>query len=189
MRSSGGSGPPESPQARTVTRKATAESTPDVHEILPGTVRCGHVFPVGAIESLDKKDFTLPAQLGSVRLDWILLALRIAVAGIFLWHGVPKAFDPSSAAAKFVDFGLPGWLGPVIGWIEVVGAPLVLTGFAMRAAAVVLGVVILGALATVQIPGGITAGLERDLLLLLTLALLLATGPGRLAMANAESGA
>jgi len=117
-------------------------------------------------------------------LDWLLLTLRVAVAGIFLWHGVPKAFDPATAAAKFADFGLPGWLGPVTGWIEVVAAPLLLAGLAHRAAALVLAAVIVGALVTVQLPGGVTAGLERDILILLVLALLLVSGPGRFAAAG-----
>jgi len=117
-------------------------------------------------------------------LDWLLLTLRVAVAGIFLWHGVPKAFDPATAAEKFVGFGLPGWLGPVTGWIEVVAAPLLLAGLAHRAAALVLAAVIVGALVTVQLPGGVTAGLERDILILLVLALLLVSGPGRFAAAG-----
>lgn len=111
-----------------------------------------------------------------------LLVQRIVIAAIFLWHGVPKAFAPGGAMEKFEAFGLPGILGPVTGWVEVIAAPLLLIGFQHRPAAIVLLIVILGALATVQIPGGISAGLERDLLILAGLLYLAARGAGRFAL-------
>lgn len=126
-------------------------------------------------------------RAGSMVRDWTLALTRLVIAAIFLWHGVPKALDAGSAAEKFVGFGLPGWMGPLTGWLEVIAAPLLLIGFLHRPAAAVLGVVILGALVTVQIPGGITAGLERDALILAGLALLFAHGPGRFSVAGAEA--
>lgn len=83
---------------------------------------------------------------------------------------------------KFAGFGLPPILGPVTGWIEVVAAPLLLLGLFHRAAVLSLLVIIVGALVTVQIPNGVSAGLERDLLILTGLALLALTGPGRFAL-------
>ncbi|MEN8376179.1 MAG: DoxX family protein [Gemmatimonadota bacterium] len=102
------------------------------------------------------------------------IALRVTIAAVFLWHGVPKATDWSFAADKFVGWGLPGWLGVVIGIVETVAAPLLLVGPLRRPAAIVLLAIIVGALATVQIPGGITAGLERDLLVTAGLLVVLA---------------
>lgn len=113
-----------------------------------------------------------------------LLLVRAVIAAIFLWHGVPKAFDPAGAMEKFQGFGLPGALGPVTGWLELIAAPLLLIGLLHRAAAVALLCVILGALVTVQIPGGISAGLERDLLILAGLAFLAVAGPGRYALGS-----
>lgn len=95
-----------------------------------------------------------------------MMALRVLIAAIFLWHGVPKAFDPEAGAAKFVDFGLPGLLGPTVGIVEVVAGLLLAAGILQRWAAGSLLVIILGALVTVQLPAGITAGLERDVLVL-----------------------
>lgn len=43
-------------------------------------------------------------------------------------------------------------------------------------------VIIVGALGTVQIPNGVSAGLERDLMILSGLALLAFLGPGRFAL-------
>lgn len=111
-----------------------------------------------------------------------LLAIRIVVAAIFLWHGVPKAFDVGGAMEKFAGFGLPPFLGPLTGWVEVAAAPLLLLGLFHRAATLLLLAVIVGALVTVQIPAGISAALERDLLILAALSLLAVTGPGRYAL-------
>ena len=80
---------------------------------------------------------------------------------------------------KFVGFGLPGVLGPIIGWAELLGAVALVLGVFHRWAAAGLAVVIVGSLVTVQIPGGISPSLERDLLLLSGLLVLAAVGPGR----------
>lgn len=103
-----------------------------------------------------------------------IVGLRVIIAAIFLWHGIPKAFDPDAGAAKFIEFGLPGPLGPTVGVVEVVAAVLLTVGVVQRWAAGALLVIILGALVTVQIPAGITAGLERDTLVLAGLLVILA---------------
>lgn len=108
--------------------------------------------------------------------------LRLLIAAIFLWHGFPKATDFAAASEKFVEFGLPGFLGPVTGIVEVVAGIALLLGLMHRLTVATLIVIILGALVTVQIPGGITAGLERDLMILLGLFVLFATGPGAYAV-------
>ncbi|MEN8143905.1 MAG: DoxX family protein [Gemmatimonadota bacterium] len=108
-----------------------------------------------------------------------LLASRLVVAAVFLWHGVPKAFNISAAMDKFVGFGLPGFLGPITGWVELLAGVALVLGVFHRWAALVLIVVIIGALVTVQIPGGISPKLERDLLVLAGLLVLATAGPGR----------
>ncbi len=112
----------------------------------------------------------------SVRLT--LFGSRVLVAMIFLWHGVPKAIDWPGATAKFVGVGLPGILGPVTGVVEVVAGGLLVLGYSHRAALTALIVLIAGAIGTVRIPAGITAALERDLLILAASALLWHYGPG-----------
>lgn len=106
--------------------------------------------------------------------DISFLALRLTIAAIFLWHGFPKAIDPEAAMGKFVGMGLAGWLGPIIGWVEVIAGTMLAVGFRHRWAAGALLVVIAGALVTVQIPGGMSAGLERDVLIFVGLLVLLA---------------
>ena len=122
--------------------------------------------------------------------DWALLATRLVIVFVFLWHGFPKALDFAAATAKFEGFGLPGILGPIIGWAEVVLGLMILVGFKYRLATAALAIIIIGALVTVQIPaGGVTAGLERDLLILVATLVMIAYGPGRFALDNANSNA
>ena len=111
-----------------------------------------------------------------------LLLTRAVVASVFLWHGTPKAFNIAAAMDKFAGFGLPPMLGPITGWVEVAAAPLLLLGLFHRIAALSLLIVIVGALVTVQIPGGISADLERDFLILSGLTVLAFTGPGRFSL-------
>lgn len=113
-----------------------------------------------------------------------LLFVRLVVAFIFLWHGVPKALDPAMAAQKFVGFGLPGFLGPVIGMVEVGAAGLLVLGVLHRWSSLALAVVMVGALITVQIPNGVTAGFERDSLILVATLLLAVHGPGAITLAR-----
>jgi putative oxidoreductase len=89
---------------------------------------------------------------------WSLIALRTLIVAVFFWHGMPKAFNWPGAVDKFIGFGLPGFLGPLTGIAEVIAGSLLLLGVVQRPALAILGVTILGALATVQIPRGITAG-------------------------------
>jgi uncharacterized membrane protein YphA (DoxX/SURF4 family) len=111
-----------------------------------------------------------------------LLLTRAVIASVFLWHGVPKAFNIAAAMNKFTGFGLPPVLGPITGWVEVIAASMLLLGLFHSTAVLSLLAVIIGALVTVQIPGGVSAGLERDLLILTGLTLLAFTGPGRFAL-------
>lgn len=115
-----------------------------------------------------------------------LLLLRLSVVFVFLWHGIPKAFNPSMAMEKFVSMGFPGFLGPIVGWAEVIGAVLLLVGFYHKYASYLLGIIIAVALIGVQLPKGVTAGFERDLLILFALFVLVAAGPGSCTMQKCD---
>ncbi|MEM8722939.1 MAG: DoxX family protein [Cyanobacteria bacterium P01_G01_bin.39] len=113
---------------------------------------------------------------------YALLILRILLVLIFLYHGIPKAIFWSMAAEKFVGFGLPGFLGPITGIVEVIASILLLFGRFWQFANFTLLFIIAGALVTVQIPTFIgdfskVAGLERDLLVLVGHLILLAFNP------------
>ncbi|MFQ5621472.1 MAG: hypothetical protein ACE5FT_06535 [Candidatus Nanoarchaeia archaeon] len=77
--------------------------------------------------------------------------------------------------------GFPGFLGPVISVLELVAALLVLVGSWFTYANYMLAAIIAVAIIGVQIPKGVTAGLERDLLLVASNLALAAFGSGKFA--------
>lgn len=119
--------------------------------------------------------------------SYALLALRILLVVIFLYHGVPKAIFWNAASEKFIGFGLPGFLGPITGIVEVIASVLLLFGRFWKASNLILIFIIAGAIATVQVPKIVAdpaklanldiAGLERDLLILVGHITLLAFPP------------
>lgn len=111
-----------------------------------------------------------------------LWATRLILVIIFLYHGAPKAINWTLASEKFIKFGLPGFLGPITGIVEVVAAFLLLLGLFWQVSNWVLLFIIAGAIAIVQLPGFLAdsskvAGLERDLLILVGHLVLLAFPP------------
>jgi putative oxidoreductase len=109
----------------------------------------------------------------------MLLLLRLTLAFIFLYHGWPKAMQPEMAMSKFEGMGFPGFLGPIVGWGEVIASVLLIAGwFTSLASLLLLGVIVV-ALLGVQLPQGVEPGFERDLQVLVLLLLLLSFGPGR----------
>lgn len=129
------------------------------------------------------------AILARVRASSLLL-IRLAVVTIFLYHGFPKAADWSMAYAKFESMGFPGFLGPIVGITEVVAAVMVLIGYWNFLANLALAAIIFVAIVGVQIPQAetagkfLTAGLERDLLILAGNFVLMAFGPGMFAVSR-----
>ena len=114
--------------------------------------------------------------------SYALLILRFTLVAIFLYHGLPKAIFWQMATEKFIGFGLPGFLGPITGMVEVVASVLLLFGLYWKAANLVLLFIIAGAIVTVQLPSFLedakkVAGLERDLLILVGHLTLLAFNP------------
>jgi|GEM_PF-1514219 len=114
--------------------------------------------------------------------NYALWILRLSLVAIFLYHGLPKAIFWDMATAKFVGFGLPGFLGPITGITEVIASVALLFGRFWKASNWVLLFIIAGAIVTVQLPGFIenakkVAGLERDILILVGHLTLLAFPP------------
>lgn len=113
------------------------------------------------------------------------LLLRLIIIAIFLYHGVPKAIFWTAATEKFVEFGLPGFLGPITGIVEVIASVFLILEWFWRGTNLILLFIIAGAIVTVQLPKYLAdssqvAGLERDLLILIGLLNLLANNPKKL---------
>ena len=126
--------------------------------------------------------------------DYSLLLLRLMVVFIFLYHGVPKALNWSLAAEKFVGMGFPGFLGPITGIVEIVTSVLILVGLYNKISNLILAFIMAGAIAGVHIPasfaaGAVTAGLERDLMLLAGVIVLAALGSGAWSLSPMRSAA
>jgi putative oxidoreductase len=72
-----------------------------------------------------------------------LLALRIALGVIFLYHGYPKLAHlrgGTQMQSFFVEHGLPGYFLYIAGVIETFGGGLLLLGLFTRPAALLLGI-------------------------------------------------
>ncbi len=124
-----------------------------------------------------------------VHKDASLLFLRIWIAIVYLYHGVPKMLDWGMASEKFVSMGFPGLLGGPIGLIEVVGAILLLTGHWFKWTNWILAGIIVVAFFAVHVPasiasGTLTVGLERDGALAAMFWILSAYGPGKYVLAK-----
>lgn len=117
-----------------------------------------------------------------------LLSLRLGLAVIFLYHGIPKATQWSMAMDKFASMGFPGFLGPIVGIAEVIGGILLIIGLFNFLANGMLAVIITVAIIGVQIPAAasagvlLPAGLERDLMILVGHLTLMGVGPGKWAI-------
>lgn len=114
--------------------------------------------------------------------------LRVGLGSVFLAHAVAKAtiFTFPGTAAFFESAGFPGWTAYPVFAAELVGGLALFAGYRTRAAALILGAVMLGALKPhlangwmFTQPGG---GWEYVAFLVVALASLVLTGGGAYAL-------
>jgi putative oxidoreductase len=86
-----------------------------------------------------------------------LLVLRLALGIIFISHGYPKLTHPNGMQGFFVQHGLPGYFVTVAGVLEVFGGGLLILGFLMRMAALLLAIEMAVAIWKVHSAGGYLA--------------------------------
>ncbi len=118
------------------------------------------------------------------------LVLRVVFGGLFIWHGIDK-FD---TGIEMVEGAFRGWgvpapalTAPSTAVVEVVAGAALVVGFFTRIAAMLLGVVVVGAMLYVTADLGIISsepmpGAERDLAYLAGIVALIVIGPGRLSL-------
>ncbi|MGE0726954.1 MAG: DoxX family protein [Acidimicrobiia bacterium] len=131
---------------------------------------------------------------------YALLAVRIIVGGLFLYHGIDK-FDAgiSMVEGMFRSWGVPapGLAAPLTAVLEIVGGVAIIAGVGTRVASAVLGLVMVGAIIYVKADLGIFSsepmpGAELDLAYLAGLITLMAHGARRWsvdAMLSLDAGA
>ena len=78
----------------------------------------------------------------------LLMVLTLALVGIFLMFGADKFMDPVKWTGKFTAWGLPPWLVPLSGAIELAGAVALLVPVLRGPAGLGLGLFMVGAVAT-----------------------------------------
>ena len=115
------------------------------------------------------------------------LILRVVIGSIFVWHGIDK-FDVGISTIKgaFEMWGVlaPGFTAPLTAIIEIVAGAALILGIGTRIAAMLLSILMIGALYYVKRDLGIISsqpmpGAELDLAILAALVAVLFTGPGR----------
>ncbi|HXE58003.1 MAG TPA: DoxX family protein [Gemmatimonadales bacterium] len=123
--------------------------------------------------------------------DLGILVLRLALAGVLLYHGIPKIANFAAVTGFMQSLGLPA-PALVTAWsilVEVGGGLLLMLGVAVDLAAAAVAIQMIGAIATVHWSKGFDftqGGWEHPFtVLVMALAVGLA-GAGRYAMARAD---
>lgn len=113
-----------------------------------------------------------------------LLVTRIVLALVFLWHGINKLMDVEGTMGGFEGMLMSGlgWLGPVVGAVEVIAGILLLTGLWYKYGAWAIIVIMAGATVFVKLPGPGIEGAFVDLALLACALVIAAFGPGQYAL-------
>jgi putative oxidoreductase len=119
------------------------------------------------------------------------LLLRLALAAIFIFHGVGKVAGKNPVTDASHEMGtnwnpsLPVWQQVLVAYGELFGGIALAIGFLTRLAAVGLGVIMAGAIATVHWPNGFEArsgGFEYAFALLAICLALVLMGGGVLSL-------
>lgn len=103
----------------------------------------------------------------------ITTLMRVVLGIIFLAHGISKLqMGLSNVEGWFSSLGIPGMLGYIVAFIELIGGAMLIVGLFTRYVSVLLIAVLIGAIFTVKLSIGLLgsnemAGYELDLSLLI----------------------
>ncbi|MEK3936293.1 DoxX family protein [Sporosarcina sp. FSL W7-1349] len=95
------------------------------------------------------------------------LLLRLVLGLVFLANGVTKFQGGiGNTAGWFESIGIPGFLAYAVGTIELVGGIALILGLGTRIVSMLLGIIMIGAIFTVNLSAGFLNGYVLDLVLL-----------------------
>jgi putative oxidoreductase len=119
-----------------------------------------------------------------LNLDAALLILRLALAAVLLYHGLPKVMNFGATVGAFQSMNVPApTLTAAFAILaEVVGGILILLGIAVDIAGLLVVINMLGAIFTVHWPNGFDftkGGWEHPFTVLVMALVLALAGPGR----------
>lgn len=128
--------------------------------------------------------------------DFMVLVARFMVGGVFMAHGLAKISEPEMMLQGFTAMGLPAPLLMVylLGLTELLAGLAIFVGFYARYAAMVIAVIMFGAIFTIHKGEGLTdPGIGRAVGFLASSILLIFSGSGSLALVkthvcNCDSG-
>lgn len=105
------------------------------------------------------------------------LLLRVVLGVVFLVHGAVKFQGGiENIVGWFDSIGLPGGLAYIVASIELVGGIALILGVGTRIVSALIGLVLVGAIVTVQFAVGFLDGYAYDLVLLTMAVYLLLNG-------------
>lgn len=131
-------------------------------------------------------------QFGSLS-GYAATVLRVGVGVVMAYHGFTKFQDGISGTAGFLgSLNVPAAniAAPLLATVELIGGLLLIVGLGTRLCAILISLVLIGAISLVKInvgliaPQGGGAGAELDLALLVGAVAILFLGPGKLAIDN-----
>ncbi|MCB9798790.1 DoxX family protein [Candidatus Nomurabacteria bacterium] len=115
-----------------------------------------------------------------------LFIARLIIGVLFVMHGYGKLSDISATQTMFDNMGifLPKIIGPLVGVLELLGGIALILGAYTATAALILGIIMLGALLFVHLKNGIMGpgGSEMVLVFIAALLPLISNGGGKWAL-------
>lgn len=111
--------------------------------------------------------------------------LRLGLGVIFTYHGFGKVFGAGTSMGTAWNPGLPVVLQTLVAWGEFLGGLAILTGFLAEVGALVIIIIMLGAIITVHAKNGfnmMNGGFEYNFALIMMCLALIATGAGPLSI-------
>lgn len=120
----------------------------------------------------------------SLSSDYGLLALRIALAAIFIYHALPKLKNPKGMALGMTGNAHMAWFPAILGLFELLSGFGVLLGIYLQLSALVMAAIMVGAIAMkigkwkMPFSAMDKTGWEFDFILLAAALTILTTGGG-----------